>query len=288
MSARTILNPPLINELNGLFDGTTSIDVLSIESATTISADGDIGTAANMSCVSLSASGTISADGDIGTAANVSCVSLSASGNITANEFIVDGNSSTSTPSITTNSANNFVVSTASNSGLTISSSSGNATFTPGASGVSVNNGITASTFTTSVGGTSTFDDVSIEGTLTCSSTVNATELAINGGIINAFVLVSITGMPEIPAGSGSGATPFAGYVQENVLVSSSPTASASNFFVFANSAVVSVGGIIINGVSVQQPTNGTAGYCNLTFTMSNLSESAITPEAFQVLLLSY
>ena len=27
MSARTILNPPLINELNGLFDGSTSIDV---------------------------------------------------------------------------------------------------------------------------------------------------------------------------------------------------------------------------------------------------------------------
>jgi hypothetical protein len=30
MSARTILNPPLTNELNGLFDGTTAIDVSDI------------------------------------------------------------------------------------------------------------------------------------------------------------------------------------------------------------------------------------------------------------------
>jgi hypothetical protein len=30
MSARTILNPPLINELNGIFDGSTAIEVASI------------------------------------------------------------------------------------------------------------------------------------------------------------------------------------------------------------------------------------------------------------------
>jgi len=100
--SRTILNPEYANDLNGLFDGSSAIDAGSINSNTTITAEGNITTAANMECVSLSAGGnvaadgyitagsTITADGDISAGgnvaadANVSCVSVIATGNVTA------------------------------------------------------------------------------------------------------------------------------------------------------------------------------------------------------------
>jgi hypothetical protein len=56
MSARTILNPPLINELNDLFNGTGTSDI----SASTITATGNITTDANMSCVDIAVSGELS------------------------------------------------------------------------------------------------------------------------------------------------------------------------------------------------------------------------------------
>jgi len=157
MSARTILNPPLINELNDLFNGTGTSDI----TASTI----------------------------------------------TATEFIVDGNSSTVTPTITTNVSSNIVLSTAAASGMTLSSPSGNATFTPGASGVSVNSGITASTFTTSVAGTSTFDNVETTGTITCGSGITASSFISSLAGTSSFDDVETAG--SITCGSGITASTF-------------------------------------------------------------------------------
>jgi hypothetical protein len=55
----------------------------------------------------------------------------SGSTSVSASSFVVTGNGATSVPSISTNSSNNLVVSTASNSGLTISSPDGNTTIIP-------------------------------------------------------------------------------------------------------------------------------------------------------------
>ena len=102
------------------------------------------------------------------------------------------------------------------------------------------------------------------------------------------MTLVSVSGMQSIGAGSGSGSGFFTTYTQANVFVSSSPTFSVSTSFVFSNASSVPSGGIIINGVSLAAPTNGEVGYCNITFQMSNMTDTAITPTTFQVLIIGY
>jgi hypothetical protein len=147
--SRTILNPEYANDLNGLFDGAGTSNISAGTFTTTIG-------------------GTSTFDAVL-MAGDCTCNTT-----ITSTAFILDGNGSTDTPTITTNVASNLVLSTVADSGITLSSPSGSATFTPGASGVSVDNSITAATFTTSVAGTSTFDDVLIAGVLNCDSTITA------------------------------------------------------------------------------------------------------------------
>jgi len=110
------------------------------------------------------------------------------------------GGSTTSKPALSTNSANNCVISTVSNSGLTLSSSSGNATFTPGASGVSVNNGITAT------------------GNITTEANMSCVDIAVSGelstplvGIYNTttdtdFINLTCPNSNILAIGNGSGA----------------------------------------------------------------------------------
>jgi hypothetical protein len=102
MSARTILNPPIINELNSLFDGSGTITVSTLTATDTITADGGLGVSGGLviesggSTISSGdltlATGDISLDtgsitataGDITTTdGNISC----ASGTMTAQKF---------------------------------------------------------------------------------------------------------------------------------------------------------------------------------------------------------
>jgi hypothetical protein len=65
MSARTILNPPLINELNGLFNGSTSLLVNSLSVENDVNANGTITSAYLASNNTITANTNIFANGSV-------------------------------------------------------------------------------------------------------------------------------------------------------------------------------------------------------------------------------
>jgi hypothetical protein len=101
MSARTILNPPLINELSGLFDGTSSPEVLSLTASGDISGStitgaelivssefGNVDITSTPSGLSVSSGLTVSVGNITAPAGNISC----ATGTMSAQTITVNNN----------------------------------------------------------------------------------------------------------------------------------------------------------------------------------------------------
>jgi hypothetical protein len=88
MSARTILNPPLINELSGLFDGTSSPDVLSLTASSNITCNALVASEAISAGTTISATGNISTEGAITAGGAITASgAITSSGTMTAQIF---------------------------------------------------------------------------------------------------------------------------------------------------------------------------------------------------------
>jgi hypothetical protein len=242
MSARTILIPPLLNELNDLLNGTGTSDITaSTITASTITATDYVvlGTTGGINAVlECTATNTVQVGNVSGgaPAGNISCAGITATGVISTEGAI----------------------------------SASGAISSDGA--MTAGNGLTVS-----------------NGSLTLGSSTESVAMSINGGTaIQYLTIVSVSGIQTIGPGSGSGSGLFTTYTQANVFVSSSPSFSVDTSFVFSNASNVPSGGIIINGVSLAAPLNGELGYCDITFQMSNMTDTAITPTTFQVLIIGY
>jgi len=87
MSARTILNPPLINELNGLFDGTSDITASTITATdyVVLGTNGGINAVLECSTSNTVQVGNISGGAPAG---NIRCAGITATGTITASGTI--------------------------------------------------------------------------------------------------------------------------------------------------------------------------------------------------------
>jgi hypothetical protein len=92
MSARTILNPPLINELSGLFNGTTSINTSSV----------NIGVQPDNILLTCPTAGNLSVGGGVEAISNIS----TSTGNIIANAGNIEGINCYLTGGINTSSVN--------------------------------------------------------------------------------------------------------------------------------------------------------------------------------------
>jgi len=132
--SRTILDPQYANSLNGLFDGTTPIDVSSIVATSvsltgngsTVSSSLSTNTGNNMVVSTPSGSGiTLSNGAGATTISSTGGGAITVGGSITTSGVYVNGNQSTVSPSLSTNIDNNMVVSTPSGSGITLSTNAG-------------------------------------------------------------------------------------------------------------------------------------------------------------------
>ena len=281
--SRTILNPEYANDLNGLFDGSGSIDAGSINSNTTITAEGNITTAANMECVSLNASGNITADGNIIADGNMECVSIAVSGELST-PLIGVYNPTTETDFINLTCPNSNILAIGNGSGT--SAYNGELLCSAiGASGIitcATTGYVNSPTVALYLNETTTFVNLGCggsneltvgqsqsNGTITCG-TVNATSYA--GGIASLFV--SSVAVAEIFAGTsipytytipnfvGNGTT--TAYIVSSNLQTGVAPGSQSTYFVWSvsfNSATATDTTVNVLVSNVSTSTIGASTY---------------------------
>ena len=131
--SRTILDPQYANDLTGLFNGTTAIDVSTID-ANVVSISGSGSTSApslstnsanNLVVSTTPTSGLTISNANGNTTLQQEVGYLECSSTLDAPILQISGGGATTKPFISTNSANSFVVSTATGAGLTLSNASG-------------------------------------------------------------------------------------------------------------------------------------------------------------------
>jgi hypothetical protein len=243
--SRTILDPQYANSLNGLFDGTTPIDVSSIV-ATSVSLTGNESTVSpslstnsgnNMVVSTPSGSGiTLSSGAGATTISSTGGGAITVGGSITTSGVYVNGSESTVSPSISTNIGNNMVVSTPTGSGITLSSGAGATTISSTGGGAITVGGSVSSTEYIITNGT---DSVNLQCTAADTLTINpgAAGVLVVGGNISGTTFSGGIGSVLVTGASPGNIAIGGSYLFTNVTIPNFIGTSYTSYVVTGNYA---------------------------------------------------